>query len=72
MKVFATSRITARSGPVIASMSARGVICQVRPDLSLHQPHGAILTDVANHRAPLAIGFRLIVRGILGENASLF
>jgi hypothetical protein len=29
----------ARSGPVIASSSARGVICHDRPHLSLHHPH---------------------------------
>jgi hypothetical protein len=30
---------TARSGSVIAAVRARGVICQFRPHLSLHQPH---------------------------------
>ena len=29
----------ARSGSVIASISARGVICQDKPQRSLHQPH---------------------------------
>ena len=29
----------ARSGSVVASSSARGVICQDKPHLSLHHPH---------------------------------
>ena len=34
-----TRLAAAWSLPVIASRSARGVICQDRPHLSLHQPH---------------------------------
>jgi hypothetical protein len=55
----------ARSGSVTAFVNARGVICQDRPHLSLHQPHARssppLLTSASPYNAPPEAG----VNGVL-------
>jgi hypothetical protein len=55
----------AGSGPVTASVSATGVICQDTPHLSWHQPQAFSPPAVANDGVPVAVGLHLIRGGHL-------
>jgi hypothetical protein len=45
-----------------ASVSVRGVICQERPQRSLHQPHWLSFAAIANDRVPVTVRLFLILR----------
>src|SRR5713101_1026392 len=45
-----------------ASVSARGVICQERPQRSLHQPHWLSMPPIADDRVPVTVRLFLILR----------
>ena len=51
----------ALSGLVIASSRTRGVICQEKPHLSLHQPQSLSCAAVVDDRVPVAVGFFLVL-----------
>jgi len=52
-----------------ASVSARGVICQERPQRSLHQPHWLSCRH-CDDRVPVTVRLFLILRRDLKEKAS--
>ena len=65
MSIIASNARLASAPPAaIASVSTRGVICQLMPHWSLHQPH-ALLPAVADDGVPVAVGLVLVVGGDL-------
>ena len=70
--IASKARLASAPPAASASVSARGVICQERPQRSLHQPHCALLAAVADDRVPVAVGLFLIVgRDLEGERLAV-
>jgi hypothetical protein len=72
MVIIARKARSAAAPPAaIASLSTRGVICQLMPQASLHHPH-MLSSPPPRRRVPEAIGLRLIVgRDLEGERLSV-
>ena len=60
--IASTARFASAPPAASASVSTREVICQERPQRSLHQPQLAFLAAIADDRVPVAVRLFLIVR----------
>ena len=60
--IASKARLASAPPAAIASVSTRGVICQERPQRSLHQPHALSWPPLLDDRVPVAVRLLLIVR----------
>src|SRR3954468_22303760 len=59
--IASNARLAALSGLLLARSSARGVICQEKPQQSLHQPQALSCPPLLTMGAPITVGLFLVV-----------